>query len=311
MTTATTPAIRVENLGKSYNNNRAVDGISFSVAPGEVFGMLGPNGAGKTTTVEILETLRQADEGRAEVLGLDVRKDAKAVKQRIGVALQTATLLPNLTAWELLDLWGSFFSTTTSPDALLERLGLTEKRNARVQTLSGGQQQRLSVALALVGDPAVVFLDEPTTGLDPQARRSLWEVIEDMKKDGKTVVLTTHYMEEAERLCDRIAIMDHGRILALDTPDGLVRSQFSEQTVTFRPPDGTDPQTFADLPGVARVQGDAQNGEVSLFSGEVTRTLGALLERSERTNTPLGEIRLRAATLEDVFLKMTGRRIRE
>lgn len=311
MTTTTTPAIRVENLGKSYNDNRAVDGISFSVAPGEVFGMLGPNGAGKTTTVEILETLRQADEGRAEVLGLDVRKDAKAVKQRIGVALQTATLLPNLTAWELLDLWGSFFSTAASPDALLERLGLSEKRNARVQTLSGGQQQRLSVALALVGDPAVVFLDEPTTGLDPQARRSLWEVVEDMKRDGKTVVLTTHYMEEAERLCDRIAIMDHGRILALDTPEGLVRSQFSEQTVTFRPPDGTDPQTFADLPGVARVQGDAENGEVSLFSGEVTRTLGALLERSERTNTPLGEIRLRAATLEDVFLKMTGRRIRE
>jgi len=311
MTTDTTPAIRVENLGKSYNNNRAVDGISFSVASGEVFGMLGPNGAGKTTTVEILETLRQADEGRAEVLGLDVRKNAKAVKQRIGVALQTATLLPNLTAWELLDLWGSFFSKAASPDALLERLGLTEKRNARVQTLSGGQQQRLSVALALVGDPAVVFLDEPTTGLDPQARRSLWEVVEDMKKDGKTVVLTTHYMEEAERLCDRIAIMDHGRILALDTPEGLVRSQFSEQTVTFRPPGGTDPQTFADLPGVSRVQGDTENGEVSLFSGEVTRTLGALLERSKRTNLPLGEIRLRAATLEDVFLKMTGRRIRE
>src|SRR5437667_5488035 len=210
------PALTVDNLIKNYGAIRAVDGISFRVEKGEVFGMLGPNGAGKTTTVEILEGLRAADAGRAEVLGIDVRRDGARVKEQIGVALQTATLMPNLTAWELLDLFGSFYARALPPDELLERLGLEEKRNSLVQTLSGGQQQRLSVALALVNDPQLVFLDEPTTGLDPQARRSLWEVVEEMRAAGKTVMLTTHYMEEAERLCDRVAIMDHGKIPDLD-----------------------------------------------------------------------------------------------
>jgi ABC-2 type transport system ATP-binding protein len=302
-------AILVEDLVKSYGGVRAVDGISFTVKAGEVFGMLGPNGAGKTTTTEIVEGLRSADSGRAEVFGIDVGREGAKAKEKIGVALQTATMMPNLTPWELLDLFGSFYPRATAPDLLLERLGLTEKRNARVQTLSGGQQQRLSVALALVSDPLLVFLDEPTTGLDPQARRQLWNVIEEMRAEGKTVFLTTHYMDEAEKLCDRIAIVDHGKILALDTPDALILSQFAERTIQFTAPPETDPQTFADLPNVLRVAADGD--EITLFSDSVQRSLAALLERADARGLEIGDVHLRRPTLEDVFLKMTGRRIRE
>lgn len=302
-------AILVENLVKSYNGTRAVDGINFQVETGEIFGMLGPNGAGKTTTTEILEGLRDADSGRAEVLGIDIRTESKRVKEKIGVALQTTSLTPNLTPFELLELFGSFFPRAVSPDSLLDRLGLQEKRNARVQTLSGGQQQRLAVALALVNDPDLVFLDEPTTGLDPQARRSLWDVVEEMRKAGKTVFLTTHYMEEAERLCDRIAIMDHGRILALDSPEGLVRSQFTERAIQFATPEGATPEDFQTLPGVLRAASEA--GEVVLYSDTIQKTLAALLEKADAQNLELGDIHLRRATLEDVFLKLTGRRMRE
>lgn len=302
-------AILVENLVKSYNGTRAVDGINFQVESGEIFGMLGPNGAGKTTTTEILEGLRDADAGRAEVLGIDIRTESKRVKEKIGVALQTTSLTPNLTPFELLELFGSFFPRALSPDSLLDRLGLQEKRKARVQTLSGGQQQRLAVALALVNDPDLVFLDEPTTGLDPQARRSLWDVVEEMRAAGKTVFLTTHYMEEAERLCDRIAIMDHGRILALDSPEGLVRSQFTERAIQFTTPEGATPEDFQTLPGVLRAASEA--GEVVLYSDTVQKTLAALLEKADAQNLELGDIHLRRATLEDVFLKLTGRRMRE
>ncbi len=302
-------AIQVEGLVKSYAGVRAVDEVSFAVEGGEVFGVLGPNGAGKTTTVEILEGLRAADSGRAEVLGIDVRRDGSRVKERIGVALQTATLMPNLTPWELLDLFGAFYPAAVSPDTLLARLGLVEKRDARVQTLSGGQQQRLSVALALVNDPDVIFLDEPTTGLDPQARRSLWEVLDEIRASGKTVLLTTHYMEEAERLCDRVAIMDHGRILALDTPEALVRSNFSERAIEFGAPEGTDPQAFTHLPGVLRAV--TEERRIVLYSEDVRRTLAALLEHSDEAGLELGDIHLRHATLEDVFIKLTGRRMRE
>jgi len=243
------------------------------------------------------------------VLGIDIRTETNRVKQQVGVALQTTSLSPNLTPFELLELFGSFFAKSLPPDALLDRLGLQEKRNARVQTLSGGQQQRLAVALALVNDPQLVFLDEPTTGLDPQARRSLWDVIEEMRREGKTVFLTTHYMEEAERLCDRVAIMDHGRILALDTPQDLIRAEFAERAIQFAAPDGTDPQTFANLPGVLRAVAEA--GEIVLYSDTVQKTLAALLDRVEAQGIELGDIHLRRATLEDVFLKLTGRRIRE
>jgi ABC-2 type transport system ATP-binding protein len=302
-------AIRVENLVKSYGAVRAVEGITFEVAEGQIFGLLGPNGAGKTTTVEILEGLRPADDGRAEVLGMDVRAQPAAVQRQIGVALQTATLMPNLTAWELLDLFGSFFPSALPPDDLLTRLDLTEKRDTLVQHLSGGQQQRLSVAIALVSDPRLVFLDEPTTGLDPQARRSLWEVIEGMRAAGRTVVLTTHYMEEAERLCDLVAIIDHGRVLALDRPRELIRSEFTERAIQFALPPGTEMDGFATLPGVLRAA--AEDGEAVLYSSGVQRTLGALLELAEARNLQLGDIHLRQPTLEDVFLKLTGRRIRE
>jgi ABC-2 type transport system ATP-binding protein len=302
-------AILVENLVKTYNGVRAVDGVSFTVEKGEIFGLLGPNGAGKTTTVEILEGLRAADSGRAEVLGMDMRRDGSRIKQCVGVTLQTATLMPNLTARELLDLFGSFYPRSLPPDDLLARLGLEEKRNARVQTLSGGQQQRLAVALALINDPELVFLDEPTTGLDPQARRSLWEVIGDMRRAGKTVFLTTHYMEEAERLCDRIAIMDHGRILAMDTPRGLVQAQFTERAIQFTVPEGVDPALFAQVPGVLRIA--TENGDVVLYSETVQRTLSSLMEWAAAQNMELDDIHLRRATLEDVFIKLTGRRIRD
>jgi ABC-2 type transport system ATP-binding protein len=302
-------AIRVEGLSKRYGANRAVDGIGFTVEQGEIFGLLGPNGAGKTTTVEILEGLRSADSGIVELLGQDVRRSPASVKQKIGVALQTTTLMQNLTSWEILDLFGSFYARSVEPDLLLKKLGLEEKRNAEVKTLSGGQQQRLSVALALVNSPQLVFLDEPTTGLDPQARRSLWEVIREMKGEGITVLLTTHYMEEAEQLCDRIAIMDHGKILAMDRPDRLVKAQFTERAIEFEKPDGFTSEDFAGLPGVLRAA--EEGGDVVLYSDQVQRSLGALLDWADVREMELDDVHVRRATLEDVFIKLTGRRIRE
>lgn len=303
------PAILVDNLVKTYGSIRAVDSISFRVEEGEIFGLLGPNGAGKTTTVEILEGLRPADGGRAEVLGMDISRDGARVKELVGVALQTATLMQNQTPVELLELFGDFYPTKLPAEPLIERMGLQEKRNARIQTLSGGQQQRLSVALALVSDPKIVFLDEPTTGLDPQARRTLWDVVEEMKRDGKTVFLTTHYMEEAERLCDRVAIMDHGKILALDSPAGLIRSNFQERAIQFTAPEGIDPQSYADLPGVLRVA--TEEGDVVLYCEDVQRTLASLMERADSQEGGISDIHLRRPTLEDVFLKLTGRRMRD
>jgi ABC-2 type transport system ATP-binding protein len=302
-------AIRVDGLVKSYGPNRAVDGIGFAVKQGEIFGLLGPNGAGKTTTVEILEGLRDADSGAVELFGKDLRRGREELKQKIGVALQTTTLMQNLTCWEILDLFASFYTQSEDPDGLLQRLGLQEKRNAQVKTLSGGQQQRLSVALALVNSPQLVFLDEPTTGLDPQARRSLWQVVEEMKEEGRTVLLTTHYMEEAEQLCNRIAIMDHGKILAMDTPDRLVKSQFTERAIQFPKPEGATAQDFADLPGVLRAA--EEDDDVVLYSEQVQRSLGALLERADAKGMEMDDVHVRRATLEDVFLKLTGRRIRE
>jgi ABC-2 type transport system ATP-binding protein len=303
------PAIRVEQLVKSYGNVRAVDGISFEVAQGEVFGMLGPNGAGKSTTVEILEGLRTSDSGVTEVLGQDIRTQGQKVKQDIGVALQTATLMPHLTPAELLELFGSFFNQSASPDSLLKLVDLEEKRSAKVQTLSGGQQQRLCVALALVNNPKLVFLDEPTTGLDPGARLALWDVILNLKKSGSTIFLTTHYMDEAERLCDRIAIMDHGKILALDTPDKLIKAHFPERAIQFTAPEGTVAETFANLTGVQRVA--EEDGDIVLYSEQVRASLAALLDYAQQQEMELGDIHLRRATLEDVFIKLTGRRIRD
>jgi ABC-2 type transport system ATP-binding protein len=228
-----TPVIRASDLHKTYGKVHAVDGVSFEVGQGEVFGLLGPNGAGKTTTVEMLEGLTRPDSGAIEALGLDVLRQASALKERIGVQLQTAALYPNLTVAEVVDLFAGFYPRSRPTDEIIEALDLSEKRDAQTRHLSGGQRQRLSVALALVSDPELLFLDEPTTGLDPAARRALWDLIAGLRERGKTIVLTTHYLEEAETLCNRVAIMDHGRILELGTVDELVGRRFKERTVRF------------------------------------------------------------------------------
>ena len=215
-------AIEVEGLRKTYGSLVAVDGISFRVQEREIFGILGPNGAGKTTTVEILEGLREADSGRAVVAGIDVRKDPQRVKNLIGVQLQASAFFDYLTLVELLDMFAALYRRQIDARALLNRVDLVEKASSRVKTLSGGQKQRFSIATALVNEPQVLFMDEPTTGLDPQARRNLWELAQDIRKDGRTIVLTTHYMDEAETLCDRVAVMDRGKIIALDPPATLV-----------------------------------------------------------------------------------------
>jgi ABC-2 type transport system ATP-binding protein len=302
------PAIEVTDLKKRYGQVQAVDGVSFRVARGEVFGMLGPNGAGKTTTVEIVEGLRRPDSGHVAVLGYDVSRQPRAVKERIGVQLQTPTLLPRLTVYEILELFGSFFPNPRPPDDLITLLGLEEARDRRAGTLSGGQAQRLSVGLALVNDPAIVFLDEPTTGLDPQARVNLWELIETIRRGGATVLLTTHYMEEAERLCDRVAIVDHGRIVAVDTPRGLIDANFSETAIIFRMPEPPR-QDLERLAGVREAQIDED--EVMLYSADVPATMAALLDLGRGREHALQNLYVRGATLEDVFLKLTGRRLRE
>jgi ABC-2 type transport system ATP-binding protein len=274
-----------------------------------VFGLLGPNGAGKTTTVEILEGLRAPDSGSAVVLGLDVVRHGDALKERIGVSLQTAALYPRLTVAELLDLFRGFYRRARRTDELIALLDLSEKRNTRTRDLSGGQRQRLSVALALVNDPEIVFLDEPTTGLDPAARRSLWDIVRALREQDRTVLLTTHYMEEAEILCDRIAIMDHGRILESGTVSQLVDGRFRERAVRFEQIALLDDAQLSTLPGVSQVK--HENGEVVLFTRDVPATIGAVLAAAERAGAEPENLAVRRATLEDVFLDLTGRALRD
>lgn len=300
--------IAVTGLEKRYGTLKAVDGISFSVRRGEVFGMLGPNGAGKTTTVEMIEGLRRADHGDIQVLGHDVAHQPHAVKQRIGVHLQTPTLLPRLTIRELLELFGSFFVTMRPVEELIRLVGLEEHRDRRAGALSGGQSQRLSIAIALVNRPDILFLDEPTTGLDPQARVNLWELIESVRTEGTTVLLTTHSMEEAERLCDRVAIVDQGRIVALDSPRHLIEQHFRETAILFQYPDASR-EALAGLAGVKNVR--IEDGQVSLYSADVPATMAALLQFAAEGGADLRSLHVRGATLEDVFLAITGRRLRE
>ncbi len=301
--------ISVQDLQRSFGAVRAVDGVSFEVRRGEVFGLLGPNGAGKTTTVEMLEGLTKPDGGRAEVLGLDVARQASALHERVGVQLQTAALYPNLTVSEVLDLFGSFYRKTVPTEELIAALDLGEKRNAQTRHLSGGQRQRLSVALALVNDPELIFLDEPTTGLDPAARRALWDLIDGMRRKGRTVLLTTHYLEEAETLCDRVAIMDHGKILELGTIEELVSRRFKERSVRFDAVTGLDDTRLMSLPSVSRVVRD--NGVVSLFTPDVPATIGGLLAAADELEVEPANLTVRRATLEDVFLDLTGRALRD
>ena len=301
--------IRVTDLRKTYGQTRAVDGLSFEVRQGEVFGLLGPNGAGKTTTVEILEGLRAPDGGAVTVLGIDVARHPDALKERIGVSLQTAALYPKLTVVEVLNLFRSFYRRGRPTEELVALLDLGEKRNARTKELSGGQRQRLAVALALVNDPEVVFLDEPTTGMDPAARRSLWEIVRGLQSSGKTILLTTHYMEEAEVLCDRLAIMDHGRILEAGTVNQLIDSRYKERAVRFDGVAGLDDARLASFPGVSAVK--HENGEVLLFTRDVPATIGAVLEATEALGVEPQNLAVRRATLEDVFLDLTGRALRD
>ena len=307
--TSTDPIITVEGLTKRYGSLVAVDGISFAVYPGETFGMLGPNGAGKTTTLEMIEGLRQPDAGRMTFMGLDAVHDRKRVQQRIGVQLQSQALWTELTVEETLKVFQSLFNKRTPIEHLLERFSLTEKRKARVKGLSGGQRQRLSIATALVNDPDLVFLDEPTTGLDPQARHGFWDLIREMQREGKTVVVTTHYMEEAEALCDRVAIMDHGRIMALDTPRRLVHAHASESTIEFGHSEGTDHTSLSSLPGVSDIR--SEDGTLLLFTNDVSATLNALVRMADETQMPIRSLNVRSATLEDVFITLTGRRLRD
>ena len=308
-TAADVPAVLVEDLHKRYSDIQAVDGVSFEVARGEVFGMLGPNGAGKTTTVEILEGLRVPDSGRALVLGLDVASQAAQLKERIGVQLQTAARYPNLTVAETIELFRSFFRRSRTTADLIEALDLGERRNAQTKVLSGGQRQRLSVALALVNEPEVLFLDEPTTGLDPQARRSLWDLVLSLKASGTTVLLTTHYMEEAEQLCDRLAIMDHGKVLVLGTVEQLVADRFRELSVRFDTLPDLDDTRLSVLPGVSRVM--HEDDSVALYTADVAATIGGLLGVAGELGVEPANLMVRRATLEDVFLDLTGRALRD
>ncbi len=308
-TVATGAVIEVRGLIKRYGELVAVDGIDFDVGAGEIFGLLGPNGAGKTTTVEILEGLRAPDGGRAMVLGVDVASGADSLKPRIGVSLQTAALYPKLTVVEVIDLFRSFYPAARSTADLIDMLELGERRDARTKDLSGGQRQRLAVALALVNDPELVFLDEPTTGLDPAARRSLWSLIEGLKADGRSVLLTTHYMEEAEVLCDRLAIMDHGRILEMGTVEALIAKRFEDRAVRFDRIDAIADADLERLPAVTSIKHDGD--AMLLYTSDVAATVGALLAITEAHGIEPRNLGIRRATLEDVFLDLTGRALRD
>jgi len=303
--------IEVENLIKSYGSIKAVDDISFQVNSGEAFGMLGPNGAGKTTTVEIIEGLRTADSGRVSVLGLDVARVPAKIKQRIGIQLQAPSLLPLVSVQEILDLFSGFYKSSLPVDDVLEMLALQDSRKVLVKNLSGGQQQRLSVAMALINDPDIAFLDEPTTGLDPQARRGLWSVIEDMRSKGKTIFLTTHYMEEAERLCDRVAIIDYGKIIAMDSPRELINEYFNESAIQFELEPAPSEVILKSFPGATQVM--VSGNEVIVYSNNIPVTMSSILKYAEKVDLTeqLKNLYVRDATLEDVFLKLTGRKIRE
>jgi ABC-2 type transport system ATP-binding protein len=299
--------IEVRGLRKRYGATVAVDGISLTMQAGEVLGIVGPNGAGKTTTVECLEGLRRPDEGTVRVLGLDPERQGAQLRQRIGVQLQQAALPDRLKVWEALDLYASFYRHPADWRLLLEEWGLEAKRNAAFADLSGGQRQRLFIALALVGQPEVVFLDELTTGLDPQARRATWELVRQVRAKGATVVLVTHFMEEAELLCDRVAIVDRGRVVALDTPGALVRGLQAGQRLRFRPLGPFDPAVLRALPGVERVDRDGDQVVVT-GNGPLLATLAtALADKS----VPVADLRSEEANLEDAFLALTGRALRD
>jgi ABC-2 type transport system ATP-binding protein len=306
--------ITVKDLYKYYGDSagrcvKAVDGISFQVHQGEIFGFLGPNGAGKTTTIESIEGFKRPDSGSVAILGLDPHKQGHTLKERIGIMLQETSLYPDLKVGELLKLFASYYRNPVDPGALLEMIGLQEKKGAFVSELSGGQRQRVAFILALVNDPRLLILDEPTAGLDPQSRRAIWEWIKMARAKGKTVFLTTHYIDEAERLCDRVAIIDHGKIIALDTPQRLMASAEIEQRVRFLIDGDLDVARLETLPGVSRALHDGV-GEFTIHAQEIQPALKSLIDLSETNGFALRGLTVEGASLEDVFIQLTGRRIR-
>jgi len=302
------PVIAVSNLGKRYGRTVAVDDVSLEVFEGEIFGLIGPNGAGKTTTMECVQGNRVPDKGKISVLGLDPQRDANVLRQRIGVQHQEAHLQKRIKVWEAVDLWRSLYTKVVDTDALLARLGLEAKRNAWFMTLSGGQKQRLFIALALIHEPEVVFLDELTTGLDPQARRAIWGLVTGIRDRGTTVFLTTHLMEEAERLCDRVAIIEHGRLIEVGTPEELVRKHSPERTVVFTSDDANVAERMQGLGTVERAEG---NGATYTIRGTGDDFVTEVINIIAREGIRVRGFRTEIPTLEDVFLKLTGHAIRD
>jgi ABC-2 type transport system ATP-binding protein len=306
--------IEVNGLVKRYGDFTAVKGVHFEVYEGEVFGLLGPNGAGKTTTMEMIEGLRRPDGGKALVAGYDTQTDLNKVKEVIGVQLQSTSLFDLLTVREIVRMYASFYPHSVPIEPLLDQVILREKVNDRVKNLSGGQKQRLAIALALVNDPQVVFLDEPTTGLDPQARRTLWDIILQLKARGKTIVLSTHYMDEAHVLCDRICLMDSGQVIALDTPRSLVSSLQSESAIEFRLPDNlaSESELLDRLRTVKQVkQADMRKDVYVLYTDDLQPALVDFIRLAELEEWRIADLQTRTATLEDVFIHMTGKSLRE
>jgi ABC-2 type transport system ATP-binding protein len=305
----TSPAISVQDLTKRYGEVEALRGVSFLVEEGEVFGLLGPNGAGKTTTVEILEGLRTADGGGVSVCGLDPQRDSEALKDKIGAALQSTALPDKLRVIEALQLFASFYRQRRDPGELLKRFGLEDKRNAFYSQLSGGQKQRLALAMALVNDPKVLFFDEPTAGLDPQVRREIYDVIEELRRDKKTILLTTHYIEEAERLCDRVAIVDHGKVIALGSPRELKQRSAGTTRIEVRLAKAEPDGALRGLEGVVDCR--LFDGNYVLHSERPPQTIVSLVKYLESQSNELVSLEIAAPTLEDVFIELTGRRLRD
>jgi ABC-2 type transport system ATP-binding protein len=300
--------IEVRDLRKTYGELKAVDGVTFDVEDSQIFGILGPNGAGKTTTLEMIEALRPIDSGTVTIAGVDVNKHPTKVKNMIGVQLQSTSLFNHLTVAELVDLFASFYNRTVDVTEILNEVSMLDKAGSYIPALSGGQKQRVSVALALVNDPIVVFLDEPTTGLDPQARRHLWDVVERTRDKGKSVVLTTHYMEEAETLCDHLLVMDHGNIIESGTPRDLIQRHAGDSAIEFMS-DEAPVDKISALPAVDNVK--SAEGRHFVFTKDAHRALIGLMELAKNDNFQVGQLQVRGGTLEDVFVSLTGRRLRD
>jgi ABC-2 type transport system ATP-binding protein len=301
--------IEVENLTKAYGNFTAVNGISFHVVQGEIFGILGPNGAGKTTTLEMIEGLKAATSGTIALDSHDVKTNTRLVKSLIGVQLQSSSFFEGLNLLELLDVFASMYGRKVDAKKLLENVQLLEKAKSQVKELSGGQKQRLSIAVALVNDPKVLFLDEPTTGLDPQARRNLWELIQEINKQGKTIVITTHYLDEAEVLCDRIAIMDHAKIVAMDTTENLLKTPGLNSSIEFRTSKPVTEAELKQLVGATEVK--LEDHRWRIVTTDAQKTMSALFQYAQTKSITLNDVQLRQPNLEDVFLKMTGHGLRD